>query len=339
VDGPVTRPVEPRAAFPDPVPGSVRRVMHLDYDWTDAVDAVVRGAARDEITRADGTVDVVDETSVEVVTEQGLITTFAATGTSFDPSVFVGHPLRQGFRRRVREVHTDDGSTLSLLLDDLSGAMVAAGYVHAMEWGTEPPDTPDTPDTPVASGPPGHSPPPAAVDAQLRQVDLCSGWRADGTMMVALRAGEPMRFHAVAPVPTLPDGADWPPDPIPVPGLRRHRRIDVRPTGDAWHVDAWFRDIYCNRAGETGALHEYTVDVVVDARDHTLLDVRATPHVLPWDECPAAADAVGQLAGQPVEDLRATVQKTLVGIECCTHLNNELRELADLPVMVERGAR
>ena len=309
----------------------MRRVMHLDYDWIDPVDAVVRGAARDEVTRRDRTVHVVDETSLVVATEQGLITTFDATGTSFDPSVFLGHPLRQGFRRRVREVHTDDGSTLSLLLDDLSGAMVAAGYVHAMEWSTEAPEPTSEP-----AARPGHAPPPAAVDAQLRQVDLCSGWRADGTMMVALRAGEPMRFNAVAPVPTLPQGADWPLVPIPVPGLRRHRRIDVRPAGDTWHVDAWFRDTYCNRGGETGALHEYTVDVVVDARDHTLLDVRATPHVLPWDECPAAADAVGQLVGQPVEDLRATVQKTLVGIECCTHLNNELRELADLPVMVER---
>jgi hypothetical protein len=67
-------------------------------------------------------------------------------------------------------------------------------------------------------------------------------------------------------------------------------------------------------------------------------EVRATPHVLPWDECPAAADAVGQLVGMRVDDFRATVQRTLVGIECCTHLNNELRELADLPTMVERAA-
>jgi hypothetical protein len=334
----MTRPVQPRAAFPARAPGSVRRVMHLDYDWTDAVDVVVRGAARDEVVRGDGALEVVDETSVVVATERGLITTFDATGTTFDTEVFVGHPLRQGFRRRVREVHTDDGATLGLLLDDVSGAMVAAGYVHAMEWGTEPAETGATGDAGDAGDRPGHARPPGAIDAQLRQADLCSGWRADGTMMVALRAGEPMRFNAVAPVPTRPDGAHgWPEAAIPVPGLRRHRRIDVRPAGDAWHVDAWFRDTYCSRAGATGALHEYTVDAIVDARNHTLLDVRATPHVLPWDECPAAADAVDKLVGQPVEDLRASVQKTLVGIECCTHLNNELRELADLPVMVERA--
>ena len=90
--------------------------------------------------------------------------------------------------------------------------------------------------------------------------------------------------------------------------------------------------------GALGSLHEYTVEATVDPATHTFIDVRAIPHALPWRECPAAADAVGKLVGQPVEDLRATVQRTLLGIESCTHLTNELRELADLPTMVQRLA-
>ena len=323
---PMVRPIAPRAAFPARVPGSVRRVMHLDYDWIDQVDVAVRGGARDEVAAQDGSVEIVDETAIAVATEGGLITEFVAEGSAFDAEVFIGHPLRMGFRRRIRDVFTEDGGTLGLLLDDVSGAMVAAGYVLAMEWGTDgPPGSPST------------SPPPEAAERQMSQADLCSGWRSDGTMMVMLRAGEPMRFNAVAPVPERPDGADgWPAPTIPVPGLRRHRRIDVVPDDDVWRVDAWFRDTYRSRTGALGSLHEYTVDLIVDAHDHTVVDVRATPHVLPWDECPAAADAVGYLVGMPVDGFRATVQKTLVGIECCTHLNNELRELADLPAMVDR---
>jgi hypothetical protein len=312
--------------------------MHLDYDWIDAVDARVVGAARDEVALADGTVEVVDETALEVVTEGGMITGFDTHGVAFDGTELVAHPLRMGFRRRARELYDAEGGTFGLLLDDLSGAMVAAGYVLAMEWGDDgPPRTP----APADARPPEAlptEPPPGATERQLSQSDLCSGWRADGTMMTMLRTGQAMRFNPVAPVPALPRGADWPDRPIPVPGLRRHRRIDVQPDDGAWRVDAWFRDTYCSPAGALGSLHEYTVDVVVDARDHTVLAVRATPHVLPWDECPAAADAVGQLLGMRVDDFRATVQKTLVGVECCTHLNNELRELADLPTMVQRAS-
>ncbi|HEX5588348.1 MAG TPA: DUF2889 domain-containing protein [Acidimicrobiia bacterium] len=336
---PMTRPEDPRRSFPTRVPGSVRRVMHLDYDWVDAIDVVVRGAARDETSLPDGSVRVDDETTMHVVTAAGLITEFALDGAPFDPAAFVGHPLRQGFRALSRSHFTPDGSNVGLLLDDISGAMVAASYVTALRMSTEPLDADEAAAMVAAAPPPPEVSPVDAADALQRgQADLCSGWRSDGTMMVMIRAGEPMRFHPIPAVALLPDGSDgWPSAPIPSPGLRRHRRIDVLPGPDAWHVDAWFRDTYCAPDGTLGSLHEYTVEATVDPATHTLLDVRAIPHALPWRECPAAADAVGKLAGHRVEDLRATVQRTLLGIESCTHLTNELRELADLPAMVARS--
>ena len=36
---------------------------------------------------------------------------------------------------------------------------------------------------------------------------------------------------------------------------------------------------------------------VADAADHTLLEVSAVPHALPWNECPAAGEMVGKLVG------------------------------------------
>jgi Protein of unknown function (DUF2889) len=299
--------------------------MYLDYDWIDFVDVRVTGGARDEVTGASGSTTVFDESSVRFETNGGLLTIAEIAPRELPAGELLGHPLRMGFRRRVRELHEPGGRTLGLLLDDVSGAMIAAGYVHAMggllDPGTRPVQETRTPD---------------ASAAQLAQADLCSGWRSDGTMMVSIRAGEPMPFLPVPPVPEHPEGSDWPAVEIPEPGLRRLRRIDVTPVGDEWEIDAWFRDTYCDPTGATGSLHEYTVEARVDANRQTLLEVRATPHALPWHECPAAADAVGKLVGQPIAELRSSVPQTLQGLESCTHLTNELRELADVPAMVAR---
>ena len=72
---------------------------------------------------------------------------------------------------------------------------------------------------------------------------------------------------------------------------------------------------------------------VADAVDHTLLEVSAIPHALPWKECPAAGEMVGKLVGTQLDGLRSSVPKVLQGIESCTHLTNELRELADVPYL------
>jgi hypothetical protein len=309
--------------------------MHLDYDWIDVVDVRVSGAARDEVTDAAGATVVVDESAARFETAGGMITTAEVAPSELDTTALVGQPLRMGFRRRVRELHEPGGRTLGLLLDDVSGAMIAAGYVHAM-GGLLDRDARPSANRAVGDTSPREPSPRVPSGVQSTQADLCSGWRSDGTMMVSIRAGERMPFLPVPPVPVRPEGCDWPAAGIPRPGLRRLRRIDVSPVGDEWQIDAWFRDTYCDAAGNTGSLHEYTVEMRVDAQDRTLLEVRATPHALPWHECPAAADAVGKLVGQPIEGLRSSVPQTLQGLESCTHLTNELRELADVPAMVAR---
>ena len=303
--------------------------MYLDYDWIDTVDVRVRGEARDEVTDATGATRIVDESSVEFETAGGLLTVAVVTPPEVDESDLVGHPLRAGFRRRLKELHDPGGRPLGLLLDDVSGAMIAAGYVHALDGsldrsagGTQRPQPAQT------AGP---------SSALGTQADYCSGWRSDGIMMVSIRAGEPMPFLPVPPVPERPEGSgEWPTPEIPSPGLRRLRRIDVTLQHDEWLIDAWFRDTYRAPDGQMGALHEYTVEARVDPASHALLELTATPHALPWNECPAAAVAVDKLVGLPLDGLRSSVPLTLSGIESCTHLTNELRELADVPLMLAR---
>jgi hypothetical protein len=305
--------------------------MYLDYDWIDLVDVRVHGESRDEVTDTEGVVRVDSSAVFDVETSGGLVSSLTCAPPELETDALVDEPLRVGFRARVRAQHDGGGRPLGLLLDDVSGGLIAAGYVHAIDG------------LYATARPSGASEGTSIVERDetprgFQQADLCSGWRSDGEMMVAIRAGEPLPFKPTASVPEVPDGAGWPERTIPVPGLRRYRRMDVIPGttdggDDGWLVDAWFRDTHRNTRGECGALHEYTVHLVARADDHEIVDVRATPHALPWDECPFAGEMVGKLAGQRLDDLRAQVTKVLRGIESCTHLTNELRELADVPYL------
>ena len=82
------------------------------------------------------------------------------------------------------------------------------------------------------------------------------------------------------------------------------------------------------------AVHEYSIEATIDVGTLVLTHVAATPRVLPYAECPAAAPNVGRLVGLPLAELRLGVLDMLKGIDCCTHLNDALRALAELPALV-----
>lgn len=56
--------------------------------------------------------------------------------------------------------------------------------------------------------------------------------------------------------------------------------------------------------------------------------------VLPWRECPVAQGSAQRLVGLPVGSLRAYVRRTLTGTLTCTHLNDLLRSLDEVPALV-----
>jgi hypothetical protein len=55
--------------------------------------------------------------------------------------------------------------------------------------------------------------------------------------------------------------------------------------------------------------------------------------VLPYPECPPAAGNVARLEGVAVSDLRTLVLQRLRGVDCCTHLNDALRSLAEVSTL------
>ena len=115
--------------------------------------------------------------------------------------------------------------------------------------------------------------------------------------------------------------------------MRRRRRIDLSMDEQSWNVDAMFRDTYGEDDGVESVLHEYSVEATFE--DGIVATISAVPHVLPFPECPLAADNVGRLVGVRAEHLREVVRTDLSGIDGCTHLNDLLRALADVPDLAE----
>lgn len=313
----------PLGATPDRSPGSVRRSSHVDMVWLPAEGVVagpgtvlvLRAGARDVATGWDGRGRVVAEAALTAELGPGnrierLETVPAVAGVDD----LVGRVAGQGFRgaaRRVVAEHSEE--PLGLLLDDLPVAALISGY------------------GPLRSGALTSSLEPGGERLGYMR-DLCSGWRSEGVMMASIERGEGVPIPDLAPAPDL----SRPDDPLaseamsPLPGgsLRRRRRIDVL-AGEPVRIEAMFRDTYAGPGGQEGVLHEYAVGVTVD--DGRVADIEAEPRVLPWPECPAAADHVRRLVGAAVGNLAADVPATLSGIASCTHLNDLLRSLSSVP--------
>ena len=117
---------------------------------------------------------------------------------------------------------------------------------------------------------------------------------------------------------------------LPLAAMRRHRRLDVT-AGDMLEVSATFFDTHVDDDGVERILHQYTLEAHVDLASHTVLDVTATPWVLPFAECPFAGSTAARIVGQPAGRLREYIALEYWGPTTCTHLNDLLRTLADVP--------
>ncbi|MEY2571006.1 MAG: hypothetical protein QOE63_1356, partial [Acidimicrobiaceae bacterium] len=118
-------------------------------------------------------------------------------------------------------------------------------------------------------------------------------------------------------------------EPLAPGAMRRRRRIDVW-RDDVVNVDAMFRDTHVTDEGAETVLHEWSVVAVIDPSTWVIDGCDATPHALPWGECPAAAGSARRLVGHTVTELRSLVNQELRGTSTCTHLNDLLRSLADV---------
>ncbi len=55
--------------------------------------------------------------------------------------------------------------------------------------------------------------------------------------------------------------------------------------------------------------------------------------MLPYAECPGAAPHASRMEGTSLRALRREVLDRLRNTDCCTHLNDGLRSLAEVPLL------
>jgi hypothetical protein len=297
--------------------------------WPDGIGTAMHmaGRARDLLTDRVGKPRVLTEDSMTAVVDASrVISTIGAQPERPTIGKLVGARGGGGLRGVIAEALPDESmqvTPLSLLLDDIAGASLIGGFA----WLRHTED--------FRHPPKGWSvviePPPAR-----QMIGICSGFRPgsaslnpDGTSIIGR--------HNVVAVPPLTD----PDDPIgwhqlatlPDVAMRRARRIDVWRDDDRLMIEAMFRDSCRERDLTETAVHEYRIEAEADLSSGVLTRVYAEPRVLPYPECPAAAPNAAWVEGIALGSLRDKVLTVLSGPDCCTHLNDALRALADVPAL------
>jgi hypothetical protein len=117
------------------------------------------------------------------------------------------------------------------------------------------------------------------------------------------------------------------------PGFRRARRIEVQRDDAAGliRIEAAFQDSINRKSGGRGAIHEYNLTATADLATGKLLTLVPEPRILPFGECPGAVHNTQRLIGRTLGEIREAVLEQLRGPQGCTHLNDALRALAEVP--------
>jgi hypothetical protein len=305
----------------------VRRTTSIESRWPDGFgqDVEMTGTARDILTPADGGHPIVLATGAVTLTVSPMRKILAISTEPRHPreQELVGVRAGGASREALASVMGDvRGQPLFQLLDDFAGASLVAGWVWSQwnpEWLRE-----MRARAPMA-GQEGFKGP---------ALNVCTGF-AEGSSALDAFAGEAVGGQQRTEVLALenPDDPEgWHRMIVPAePQFRRARRIDVWRDGDTIRIDAGFQDSGNTPDGPRAAIHEYRVHAVLDAATMIVRSLQALPLILPFAECPGATINASRMINQPVGEFRQRVIDQLAGPAGCTHLNDVLRALADVP--------
>jgi hypothetical protein len=309
--------------------GSVRRTSTIDMTWPDGwgTPMTLVGHARDLLTPPDGTAPtVLGEDVVRVtVSPDRTITAIASDPPRSALSGLIGARGGGRLRGALADVVPDEraaGTPLYLLLDDLAGATLVGGFAYS-QWPDEWPE-----DWKSSRG---------RATQGRRMEGVCIGFRPGSSALD--EEGGPRRTHDVRAVRSVGDPGDalgWHRlEHITDVSMRRARRIDTWVDDGVLEIDAFFQDSATVPAGGRVAVHEYQLRATADLGSGMLTSVTAVPRVLPYAECPLAVLTVERVVGTPFAVLRERVLEELKGTAGCTHLNDMVRALAEVPVLAK----
>nr|WP_228819974.1 DUF2889 domain-containing protein [Nocardia abscessus] len=321
---PELTPRGPLGPAPRRRPGSVRRTSTIDMRWPAGPGTQLRldGRVRDLRTPlGGGPPEILDfagfAAGVEAATRmlEWLETVPEHPGTEALIGLRGGSNSR-GVLAEVMDAEAAAGAGSYLLLDDIAGATLIAGFAYS-RWFSEG-------EVATINRPP------------LRPMTgVCTGFMPGSGALMPDGTGRWDRH--TAPVPELDAGDDswaWHElERITAMSMRRARRIDVWLENETIMIDSMFQDSATVPGGGRVAVHEYRLTGEADPHG-TVRRLDAEPRVLPYHECPLAARGLESLIGLPLRQLRTEVLNRLPGAAGCTHLNDAARALAEVPALV-----
>lgn len=290
---------------------------------------VARG--RDLATSDESAMNVLDETQIAIsASVRREILAIDSVPPIMDLDRLVGVRAGGASRATLNDLLGPLQGTIAFqLLDDFAGASLVAGWVWSRwvpDWGAEL----------RRSGATGNA------GRGGRMIGICTGF-APGSSALTDDGGADHTLQSACPVgplenPADPDGWHLMTFQDGAPGMRRARRLDLWRDGNMLRADLGFQDSGTSPSGGRIAVHEYRVHAVIDPSAMTLMSIAADPRVLPYRECPGAVANIARMVGQCVVDFRAEVLSRLAGTSGCTHLNDVLRSLADVPALARQLA-
>ena len=314
---------------PQRAPNSVRRTMSIDVSWPDGETGgrLFVGRCRDYRTPiGGGTGRVLDEAEFQArLAEDKTITSISATPApdKIDSLVGVrgGNHLRLFIKETMPELIAD-GSPIYLPLDDISGTSLVSGSAWSL-WNGDSPQNMRSRFTPEE-----------LEKLMADRVNVCWGL-AEGNSGVTGRGLDNAIGGAEAGDvrnPADPQGWHLLYD-VDGPSFRRARRIEVQRDDKVGliRIEAAFQDSVRRKSGGRGAIHEYNISATADLATGRLLTLVPEPRILPFGECPGAVAITQRLVGRTLGEIREAVLELLRGSQGCTHLNDALRALAEVP--------
>ncbi len=333
----VLGPAGPTPARPA---NSIRRTSTIDMRWVGDFGSQLRltGRARDAVTTDPATPPITVATAenrVGINAERVIEDIWADPSPGPGLNDLIGHRgggyLRGAIGTALPELMDGQGKPgpdpLYLLLDDISGASLIANFAWSRwigDWGD-------------ASN---------FSERRASMTGVCIGFAPGNSALTQAHNG-PDRDRS-KPVPSVvhpndpdgwhsftgPDGDD-----LSAPAMRRARFIDLwrstSPNHDTIEVSTGFQDSATDPDHGRVAVHEYRLKATIDTGTMTVATLDVAPHVLPFHECPQAVAKAMTVIGEPVADLRTVVLERLAKTEGCTHLNDALRALAEVPILIE----
>jgi len=272
------------------------------------------GLARDLLTPATGEPVVLAVGGFEILTSRREIVTIDLTPPHPRAQELVGVRAGGASRLALSRVLGDiRGTPTYQLLDDFAGASLVAGWIW-LRWMDRMP----------ASG-------------GRRMVNVCTGF-AEGASSLDADGFSRMEIQShteVGPQENPEDPEGWHVMPVQEqrPQQRRTRRIDLWREGGLIKADVGFQDSGSSPLGGRTAVHEYRVFADIDEATGLLTALQSLPLILPYAECPGAAVKAQRMIGRKVAGFREDVPETLSHALGCTHLNDVLRSLADVPAL------